>query len=200
MMFFRLLILLSSLFLLAHCSSGSRNNAVIVSVADQTMLLVRKGKPLKVYPVSTSKFGLGNRAGSKKTPLGVMQVAKKIGNGAPVGAVFKHRSRTGEVLKPNTPGRDPIVTRILWLKGTQRGNANTFRRLIYIHGTPEEYRLGTPASYGCIRMRSRHVIDLYRYLSVGSEVKVIRGSLLDTQEGQIYAAHNEELMRPAAGN
>jgi len=106
-----------------------------------------------------------------------MKVAKKIGNGEPAGAVFKSRRPTGEVLAPNAPGRDPIVSRILWLTGTQSANRNAFRRYIYIHGTPEMYRLGTPASYGCIRMGTKDVVDLYNRVGTGAEIYVIRGSL-----------------------
>jgi len=163
---------------------------MVVSVRDQKMLLVRDGKPVKAYPVSTSKFGLGTRRGSKRTPLGKHSVARKIGGGAPSGAVFKSRRRTGEVLRPNTPGRDPIVTRILWLRGMERSNRNTLGRCIYIHGTPEERNIGRPASYGCIRMKSRHVIDLYKRVGVGAEVKIIRGSLNTTRAGRSYYARN----------
>ena len=152
-------------------------NKVIVSVSEQRMLLVRDGKPVKTYKISTSKFGLGDRPNSNRTPLGHLQVAKKIGGNAAPGTVFKGRRPTGEVLKPNAPGRDPIVTRILWLTGSESRNQNTFRRTIYIHGTPEENRLGSPASYGCIRMGSRDVIDLYNRLGTGADVFVIRGSI-----------------------
>jgi lipoprotein-anchoring transpeptidase ErfK/SrfK len=151
------------------------------------MLLVRDGKPVKAYKVSTSKFGLGAQSGSNRTPLGRMEVAKKIGNGEPTGMVFKSRRPTGEVLRPNAPGRDPIVSRILWLRGKDHYNRNTFGRLIYIHGTPEEWRLGRPASYGCIRMGMKDVIDLYDRVGEGAEVRVMRGSLLNTSEGQVYA-------------
>ena len=122
-------------------------------------------------PVSTSKFGLGSRNGSNHTPLGRMEVARKIGGGYPTGMVFKSRRPTGEILKPNAPGRDPIVSRILWLNGKEATTTATpSRRCIYIHGTPEEWRLGTPASYGCIRMSMRDVADLYRRVGVGAEV------------------------------
>lgn len=168
--------------LLTSCGSRSysaadRGDTVLVSVRDQRMMLLRQGTPVKTYKVSTSKFGLGSEAGSKRTPLGRMEVAKKIGDGAPAGAVFKSRRPTGEVLRPNAPGRDPIVSRILWLKGKENQNSNTFRRLIYIHGTPEERTIGYPASYGCIRMKSDDVIDLYNRVGVGAEVQVVRGSL-----------------------
>lgn len=162
-------------------------NKLFVSVRDQRMLLVRDGKPMKSYAVSTSKFGLGSQNGSNRTPLGRMEVARKIGGGYPTGMVFKSRRPTGEILKPNAPGRDPIVSRILWLSGKDSHNRNTFGRCIYIHGTPEEWRLGTPASYGCIRMSMRDVADLYKRVGVGAEVKVFRASLLETPEGRQYA-------------
>ncbi len=152
------------------------------------MLLVKEGKPVKAYPVSTSKFGLGSQRGSNRTPLGNHVVAKKIGGGAPKGAVFKSRRRTGAIVKPNTPGRDPIVTRILWLSGRERHNRNTFGRCVYIHGTPAEYKIGRPASYGCIRMKSKDVIDLYRRVGVGAGVKIIRGSLDTIRAGRSYYA------------
>lgn len=171
-------------------ASGFRNdtrNKMIVSVRDQKMLLVRDGIPVKSYNISTSKFGIGDRPGSNHTPLGRLQVAKKIGGNAPMGSVFKSRRPTGEILKPNAPGRDPIVTRILWLTGTEGRNQNTFRRTIYIHGTPEEKRLGSPASYGCIRMGSRDVADLYNRIGTGADVFVIRGSI-DTTKASVSSA------------
>ena len=163
------------------------HNRLIVSVRDQRMLLTSDGRPVKVYPVSTSKFGLGDRPGSNRTPLGRLEVARKIGEDLRAGAVIRNRRPTGEVLPPNAPGRDPVVSRILWLRGTEKANRNAFRRCIYIHGTPEEWRVGQPASYGCIRMKSRDVIDLYRRLGLGAEVQVIRESLETTPEGEEYA-------------
>ncbi|MDP0489639.1 MAG: L,D-transpeptidase [Verrucomicrobiota bacterium JB023] len=167
-------------------------------MSDQTMLLMHEGRPIKTYPISTSKFGLGSQSGSSRTPLGKLEVAKKIGEGAKPGAVFKGRRPTGEVLRPNTPGRDPIVTRILWLRGKESQNANTFKRLIYIHGTPEEKNIGRPASYGCIRMKSRDVIDLYNRVGVGADVHVVRGSLAKTPEGKKYYARFGGLFRNKA--
>jgi len=162
-------------------------NKMFVSVKDQRMLLVRDGKPVKSYPISTSKFGLGDQPGSNRTPIGRMEIAKKIGDGARPGTVFKSRRPTGEVIKPNAPGRDPIVSRILWLSGKDSHNRNAYRRYIYIHGTPEQNRLGTPASYGCIRMGCTDVVDLYNRVGHGADVYVIRGPLTDTQPGKIYA-------------
>jgi lipoprotein-anchoring transpeptidase ErfK/SrfK len=163
-------------------------NKMIVSVSDQKMLLVHDGAPVKTYKISTSKFGVGDRPNSNCTPLGRLQVAKKIGDKAPIGAVFKNRRPTGEVIKPNAPGRDPVVTRILWLTGTESRNRNTYRRTIYIHGTPEERRLGAPASYGCIRMGSKDVADLYNRIGHGADVFVIRGSIQAKKSNQASAS------------
>jgi hypothetical protein len=191
--------LLSSACLLAaigfsSCGSVKDNrNKMVVSVRDQKMVLVKDGKTVKSYRISTSKFGIGDRPGSNCTPLGRMQVVKKIGGNAPVGGVFKSRRFTGEVLRPNAPGRDPIVSRILWLNGTEACNKNSFRRFIYIHGTPEERRLGTPASYGCIRMGGKDVVDLYNRIGTGAEVVVVRGSLEETRRTQPVAFNNSTL-------
>jgi hypothetical protein len=172
------LLSLASVLCLCQCgSSADSRSKVIVSVRDQKMLLTQDGHPVKSYKISTSKFGVGSGSGTNRTPLGKMAVAKKIGGSAPKGMVFKSRRPTGEVIRPNAPGRDPIVSRIIWLNGKERQNYNTFRRCIYIHGTPEEWSLGSPASYGCIRMSSKDVVDLYNRIGVGAEVQVIRGSL-----------------------
>lgn len=174
--------------LVASCTPGydKHKSVMLVSVADQKMLLTQHGVPVKVYPVSTSKFGLGDVPRSMCTPLGKMKVAAKIGGGAELGTVFKSRKPTGEVLKPNAPGRDPIVTRILWLKGTQLQNRKAYGRYIYIHGTPEERTIGTPSSYGCIRMKSKDIIDLYERIGVHANVIVSRDALQDLKEGQDY--------------
>jgi lipoprotein-anchoring transpeptidase ErfK/SrfK len=146
--------------------------SIVVSVPDQTLALINDGVVVARYRVSTSKFGLGDRSGTYATPLGSMAVASKIGANAPLGAVFKNRRMTGEVLAPNAPGRDPIVTRILWLRGLENGNAHAYGRNIYIHGTPEERLLGRPASYGCIRMRSCDVTQLFNSVGVGTKIEV----------------------------
>src|SRR2546421_111618 len=146
---------------------------VIVSVRDQKLMLLDNGGSAAVYPISTSKFGLGDRWGSMATPLGTLQVAQKIGDHAPVGAVFHNRRFTGEILQPNTPGRDPIITRILWLRGLEAENAHAYNRGIYIHGTPEEKTIGRPASYGCIRMKSSDIAALYTQVPLGAIVQII---------------------------
>jgi lipoprotein-anchoring transpeptidase ErfK/SrfK len=145
---------------------------IVVSVPDQTLALIDDGVVIARFPVSTSKFGLGDGSGSYATPLGAMAIASKIGANAPLGTVFKSRRPTGEILRPNAPGRDPIVTRILWLRGLEKRNARAFARNIYIHGTPEERLIGRPASYGCIRMRSRDVAQLFAAVGVGTKIEV----------------------------
>ena len=148
-----------------------------ISVPAQELVLYKEGKVVNTYPVSTSKYGLGNEKGSFRTPLGRMEVAEKIGGGKPAGAVFKSRKWTGEVVKPNSPGRDPIVSRILWLRGTERKNDNTYSRCIYIHGTAAEKDIGKPVSYGCVRMKSTDVIDLYRKVGEGATVYITKKDL-----------------------
>jgi lipoprotein-anchoring transpeptidase ErfK/SrfK len=91
--------------------------------------------------------------------------------------VLKSRNWNGEVLPPNAPGRDPIVSRILWLKGLEGQNKNAYKRFIYIHGTPEEQKLGKPASYGCIRMGMTDVIKLFEDLGIGSTVEITQKHL-----------------------
>ena len=150
---------------------------VIISVRDQKLMVVENGQRAAIYPVSTSRFGIGDRWGSMATPLGWLQVAEKIGDHAPPGAVFHKRRFTGEILLPNAPGRDPIVTRIIWLRGLEPNNANAFNRCIYIHGTPEERIIGKPASYGCVRMCSKDVTAVYAQLEVGALVRIIPDSL-----------------------
>jgi hypothetical protein len=167
---------LAALFLVA-CQSIDKRHHVLVSVAEQKMVLLDQGRLVQTYPVSTSKFGMGDERNSYRTPAGRMVVAGKIGCGAPAGAVFKSRRWNGEVLPPDAPGRDPIVSRILWLRGRDAANRNAFSRKIYIHGTTEERNIGQPVSYGCIRMRSRDVIDLYNRVQVGTPVTVTPGRL-----------------------
>jgi lipoprotein-anchoring transpeptidase ErfK/SrfK len=145
---------------------------IIVSTAEQRLYVVEDGVRRASFPVSTSKFGIGDRPKSFRTPLGVLQVSRKVGQGAPKGAVFKALRATGEVLRPNTPGRDPIVTRVICLSGKDNGTRNAAKRGIYIHGTPEESQIGRPASYGCVRMRSRDIVALFDRVTVGVKVTI----------------------------
>ena len=164
--------------LLASCAAPDTQHHIVISTRDQKLALLDRGTLMATYPVSTSKFGLGDYLRSSRTPLGQLEVAKKIGDNAPLGAVFKDRIRTGEIVAPNSPGRDPIVTRILWLRGREAQNANAFGRYIYIHGTPEERLIGMPASYGCIRMRSTDIVQLYNIVGVGATVTIVDAPLV----------------------
>lgn len=163
--------------ILSQCTSVPPKGDVVVSVKDQKLGIYDHGKLTKQYVISTSKFGLGDQQGSNRTPLGEHEIIAKIGKGLPAGAVLKSRRWNGEVLKPNAPGRDPIVSRILWLRGMEETNRNAFNRYIYIHGTTEENRLGKPASYGCVRMGMKDVVDLFDTVNVGAKVVITKGSL-----------------------
>jgi lipoprotein-anchoring transpeptidase ErfK/SrfK len=179
---------------------------VIVSVRDQKLMLVQNGAAVATYPISTSKYGLGDAWGSWATPTGFFQVAQKIGDSAPLGAVFHNRRWTGEILPPNAPGRDPIVTRIIWLRGLEASNAHAFRRCIYIHGTPEEKFIGRPASYGCIRMKSADVATLYNQLPRGAFVQIVpeklpklpKAKMPSIPAGQMATAAPAAAVKPTA--
>jgi hypothetical protein len=148
-----------------------------VSVSDQKLAVVVNGKIFKDYRISTSRYGEGDNWGSWRTPTGMLQIAGKIGASAPAGAVFSRRQVTGEVLPANAPGRDPIVSRIIWLRGLEEGNRNAYKRCIYIHGTPQEAFLGRKASFGCIRMRSADVIEVFNWVNVGTPVAILQDPL-----------------------
>jgi lipoprotein-anchoring transpeptidase ErfK/SrfK len=145
---------------------------MIVSVPDQVLALVDRGKLIARYSISTSKFGTGDSASSYRTPLGTLFVSAKVGDRLPAGAVIKNRIPTGEMVAVDAPGRDAIVSRVIWLRGMETQNQKARDRCIYIHGTPEERRIGNPASFGCIRMRSRDVIDLYDRVHIGTHVVI----------------------------
>ena len=133
--------------------------------------------------------------GASGTPLGALEIAQKIGGGAPSGAVFKDRRPTGEIVPPDAPGRDPIVSRILWLRGREPQNARAYSRYIYIHGTPEERNIGLPVSYGCIRMRSRDVIELFDIVGTGAQVRIADAPLEALVPGLTPAATRVATLR-----
>jgi lipoprotein-anchoring transpeptidase ErfK/SrfK len=145
---------------------------MIVSVPDQVLALIDRGKLIARYSISTSKFGTGDSNASYRTPLGTLFVSAKIGDRLPPGTVIKNRIPTGEVVGVDAPGRDAIVARVIWLRGMETQNQKARDRCIYIHGTPEERRIGKPASFGCIRMRSRDIIDLYDHVHIGTHVLI----------------------------
>src|SRR5207237_7857984 len=175
-------LLLLAMFL-GSCAAPDTQHHIVISTREQKLALLDRGNVMAIYPVSTSKFGLGDWRGSRFTPLGQLQIAEKLGGNAPPGAVFKDRRRTGEIIQANSPGRDPIVTRIFWLRGLEAQNANAFGRDIYIHGTPEEWKIGSPASYGCIRMRSSDIVQLYGIVGVGAAVTLVTTPLASAVRG-----------------
>ena len=163
--------------LITSCVAPDTRHRIVVSIPEQRLALLDNGSLIATYPISTSKFAIGDFPGSRGTPLGELEIAKKIGGDAPSGMVFKDRRPTGEVLVPDAPGRDPIVSRILWLRGLEAQNANAYGRYIYIHGTAEERNIGRRASYGCIRMRSRDVIQLYDIVGPRARVTILDAPL-----------------------
>ena len=176
--------MMRKLFLLAaialfvtSCVAPDTRHHVVISVPQQRLAVLDNGALMATYLVSTSKFAIGDVPGSNGTPLGELEIAKKIGGSAPSGMVFKDRKPTGEILAPDAPGRDPIVTRILWLRGREAQNANAYSRYIYIHGTPEERTIGTRASYGCVRMRSQDMIQLYEIVGPRARVTILNEPL-----------------------
>ena len=131
-----------------------------VSIRDQRLTLKEDEAPVRTYPVSTSRFGIGTQQGSLKTPTGRFRVAEKIGGDVSAGTIFQSRVplKTGDPLPPTD---DLVMSRILWLDGLDDHNANTRDRFIYIHGTKHEDKIGSPASCGCIRMRNADVVELF---------------------------------------
>jgi L,D-transpeptidase YbiS len=140
-----------------------------ISVKKQELALKLGRKKLAAYPISTSRFGLGSREGSLKTPTGAFRIAEKIGDGMPLGTVFKSR-RPAKATKRMLREDDLVMTRILWLDGTERTNANTYERFIYIHGTNHEEQIGEPVSHGCIRMRNSDLVELFDRVGVDTPV------------------------------
>jgi lipoprotein-anchoring transpeptidase ErfK/SrfK len=173
----RLFFLAAVAVLVTSCVTPDTRHRIVVSIPEQKLALLDNGALIATYPISTSRFAIGDAPGSRGTPLGELEIAKKIGDSAPSGMVFKDRRATGEILAPDAPGRDPIVTRILWLRGLEAQNANAYSRYIYIHGTPEERNIGTRASFGCIRMRSRDVIQLYDIVGPQARVTIANETL-----------------------
>ncbi len=153
-----------------------------ISVADQTLdLLTDDGALCQRYPVSTAANGTGEQCGSYQTPRGAHIVRAKIGSGLPLGSVFVGRRATGEIwsseLSAAYPERDWILTRILWLSGSEPGfnrlgKVDSMRRYIYIHGTPDSEPMGVPNSHGCIRMRNVDVAELFERIPVGTSVRI----------------------------
>jgi len=134
--------------------------SIHISIRDQQLTVKEGETPILTYPVSTSRFGIGTKQGSLKTPVGRFRVAEKIGGDTPAGTIFRSRVplKPGDPLPPTD---DLVMSRILWLDGLDEHNANTRDRFIYIHGTKHESKIGSPTSCGCIRMRNADVVELF---------------------------------------
>ncbi len=155
---------------------------VIVDISlQQLMLLNAEKQPVRRYLISSAKNGTGQKYGSFCTPLGKHVIRARIGNGQPVNTVFVRRRPTGEIYTPELaarhPGRDWILTRILWLSGCEPGfnrlgSVDTMRRYIYIHGSPDSAEMGKPGSIGCIRMHNHDLLDLFGQVSAGTSVAI----------------------------
>ena len=157
--------------------------SIRINIATQSLELVDgTGKKLRSYAVSTATNGTGERNGSFCTPRGRHIVRAKIGKGLPVNTVLVGRRPTGErytdELGAQFPGRDWILTRILWLSGCEPGfnrlgDVDTMRRYIYIHGSPDSVEMGVPGSIGCIRMRNSDVVELFDLVDAGTSVEIV---------------------------
>jgi len=153
----------------------------IISISEQKLYAFLNAELIDSYPVSTSRFGVGQEEGSYKTPLGIHCVKEKIGEDAEITEIFKARERTHTLAaiehKNIKTDQDCITSRILWLEGLEEGinkgvGVDSFERYIYIHGTHEEGLIGQPASEGCIRMKNEDVINLFNILEISSLVIV----------------------------
>lgn len=153
-----------------------------IDVQRQELRLMEAGEVLKRYLVSTAKNGVGEKHGSFCTPRGRHIVRAKIGGGQPLNAVFVRRRPTGEVWTPELhaayPGRDWILTRILWLSGCEPGRnrlgeVDTMRRYIYLHGSPDIAEMGKPGSIGCVRMRNADIVELFDLVPPYTRVEIL---------------------------
>jgi lipoprotein-anchoring transpeptidase ErfK/SrfK len=142
-----------------------------VSIARQRLTVNEAGQPIRIYPVSTSRFGIGTEEGSLKTPTGRFRVAGKIGGDMPRGTIFVGRVPL-ELGDAPPPTEDRVMSRILWLDGLDEHNANTRDRFIYIHGTKHEDKIGTAASHGCVRMLNADVLELFELVDEGTPVVI----------------------------
>lgn len=155
---------------------------LLISVGQQRLSLIGdEGQWLKEYPISTAKAGVGEMSGSYQTPRGRHIIRAKIGVGQPENTVFVRRRPTGELWTPALaelhPGRDWILTRILWLSGCEAGfnrlgDRDTMRRYVYIHGSPDTAEMGKPGSHGCIRMRNADIVELFEQIPCYSDVLI----------------------------
>lgn len=159
-------------------SRVGRELGIWVSAAKQQLVGIEDGRVAFVFPCSTASKGLGSRVNSYQTPTGWHEIDDRIGDGAPLGAIFVERKFTGKVWVPEQPtDKDYVLTRILWLRGLEPGHnagpgIDSKERYIYIHGTPAEDKIGTPASMGCVRLSNRDVIEVYDRTAKGTRVLI----------------------------
>lgn len=156
---------------------------IYISIKYQKMYLIEKDSVCYKYPISSAKLGVGNKQNSMKTPLGLHTIKTKIGDGVPIGGLFKSRVFNGEISpiyaeRVKSP-TDDVTTRIMWLQGEEPGvnrgrNIDSYKRYIYIHGTSEEGYIGEPASHGCIRMKNNDVVQLYNLVDAGTPVLILK--------------------------
>jgi hypothetical protein len=155
----------------------SHQQRIVVTVSRQRMELLEQHagheEITASYPISTSRFGLGNTEGSFCTPTGRFKILEKIGECEPLWMIFQHRQPTGHLADPGGE-EDLILTRILWLEGLDPENRNTRERYIYIHGTNQEHLIGLPASHGCIRLRNHEMSDFFQRIHVGTVLDIQR--------------------------
>jgi len=155
---------------------------IFVSIKNQKLYHIKNNRVINNFSVSSSKYGTGNKNGSNKTPLGLHKIKEKHGEGVPINGKMVGRifyNQIADIYKDTTESKtDDITSRILWLEGIEKGKnkgegIDSYNRYIYIHGTSEEGKLGTPASHGCIRMKNKDVIDLYNKVEVGTLVLIL---------------------------
>ena len=157
----------------ARSAANTQALTIEILVGEQRLRVRRDGKVLMCCAISTSKWGLGSEPGSNRTPTGRFRVAEKHGAAAPVGTIFKSRQPVGRWRPGGRVLPDDLITsRLLWLEGIEKHNANTYVRYIYLHGTNQEHRLGTPHSHGCVRLSTEAVIELYDLVPEGAEVVI----------------------------
>ena len=162
--------------------STDYSELLFVSIENQKMYNIKEGVIVKKYIISSSEYGTGSEAGSNKTPLGLHKVKEKYGDNIPINGRMKGRVFYGDIATIYTDETksktDDITSRIFWLEGVEKGKnkgegIDSYTRYIYIHGTSEEGRLGKPASHGCIRMKNKEVIDLYKTIAIGTLVLIL---------------------------
>ena len=160
----------------------SFDEVLYVSIAKQKMYRIKEHKIIKTYVISSSSYGVGSKVGSNKTPLGLHRIKEKFGNNTPINGRMIGRVYYGQIATIYTDQTksktDDVTSRILWLEGLEKGlnkgeGIDSYKRYIYIHGTSEEGRLGTPASHGCIRMKNKEMIELYDKIKIGTLVLIL---------------------------